>query len=158
MGYDMHVVDEQGKNVKCDNDYWRRNIFGSTQQAEKLVELGMASWPTERRGEFPQRPDHIEEAYAKARAADDWDYEHPDYTAVLFPYLKARNGATVGINAAKLCDTNDGWWVTREECQEALKVWEASGKPPVDDFGRGPLGDTIPFLQAAAEHHGFRVY
>lgn len=161
MGYDMSVVNADGTPVSreiCPNNYWRRNMFGGGKQADKLVALGMASWPTSDTGRFPEPPEHTTADYEKAEAEGNYDYEHPDYTAILFPYLKDRRGATVGINAAKLCGTNDGWWVTREECQEALAAWEAAGKPEVDDFGSGPFGDTIPFLRAAAEHHGFRVY
>lgn len=161
MGFDMNVVNEDGTTVNretCPNNYWRRNISGGVAQAEKLVALGMASWPTSEPGRFPDRPAHTDVAYEQAEADENYDYEHPDYAAILFPYLRDRRDATVGINAAKLCGSNDGWWVTREECQEALTAWEAAGKPAVDDFGSGPIGDTIPFLTAAAEHHGFRIY
>ena len=161
MGYDMYVVDEKGHKVGREpHHYWRRNIWGGGTQADKLVELGMAEWsaPGYKQARFPERPAHTLEAYEKAMDADDWDYEHPDYAAILFPFLKDRRGSTHGITADKLCDSNDGWWVTKEECQEALDAWEKAGRPDVDDFDTGPIGDTIPFLRVAAEHHGFRVW
>lgn len=159
MGYDMSVVDEHGDRVSCENNYWRRNIFGGSKQAEKLVELGMAQWPTTNdRPRFPDRPEHVRAEYEAHEEAGDYDWDHPDWLALLHPHLKDRRGSTQGIAAYKLCDSNDGWWVTREECEQALAAWEQAGRPDVDDFGSGPIGDTIPFLQAAAAHHGFRVW
>ena len=72
--------------------------------------------------------------------------------------VRDRRGAGKGIAVYKLCNSNDGWWVTKEECQEFLDLWEAAGKPVVDDFGSGPYEDTIPFIRAAAANGGFRVY
>jgi hypothetical protein len=160
MGYDMYVVDEHGEKIaRSEHSYWRRNIFGGHPQAQKLVELGMASWPTTPRPDYPQQPEGTEWKYDEETG--DATLVGPgaeEYRAAEHVHLRSRFGATTGIAAYKLCDTNDGWWVTVEECREALDAWGKAGRPDVDDFGRGPSGDTIPFLQLAAEHGGFRVW
>lgn len=69
-------------------------------------------------------------------------------------HLRATYSEEPGISVYKLCHSNDGWWVTKIECQSALQLWERNGRPDVD----GEAGDTIPFLRAAADHEGFRVW
>lgn len=159
MGYDMFVVDKDGQTIpETEYRYWRRNIRGGHAQAERLVELGMASWPTQAGPDFPDIP----EGTTWQENEDGTDIlvgpGAADYIAAVNSLLTDRRGATKGIAAHKLCGSNDGWWVTAEECREALQIWEETGRPAVDDFGGGPLDDTIPFLQLAAEHHGFRVW
>lgn len=161
MGYDMYVVNEHGSKIeRSEHSYWRRNLSGGYAQAEKLVGLGLASWPaSSERLDYPRLPEG---------AAWRWDEAAQDdvlvgdgvaeYLATEREHLRDRRGAPTGIAAHKLCGSNDGWWVTAEECREALEAWERAGRPDVDDFGHGPFGDTIPFLQLAAEHHGFRVW
>lgn len=166
MGYDMYVVDEQGENVRCENDYWRRNMFGGIRQAELFVSLGLGYWADNELFKA------AEEAGWPKREGIEYDYnEETDesvlkgdpalvaaYEAAVRERVRDRRGEGKGISVYKLCNTNDGWWVTKEECQEFLDLWEAAGKPDVDDFGNGPYGDTIPFIRAAVANGGFRVY
>lgn len=170
MGYDMYVVDESGENVRDCSDheqhYWRRNMSGGGRQAEKLVEAGMGEWSPDNvwrvaeEAGFPKRPPGVEWV---DRGDDDSGYEGDgaeEFQAALDAHLRDPRGVTRGIPVYKLCNTNDGWWVTKQECADALMLWEANGRPDVDTFNPdvGPYGDTIPFLRAAADHGGFRVY
>lgn len=169
IGYDMYVVDDAGNNVsgltlpECGHEthYWRRNLSGGVRQAEEFIKAGMGAWgpddvwlEADKKG-FPALPagvtrDDEADGYVGEGAAE--------YTAALHAYLRDPRGVTHGIPVYKLTNTNDGWWVTKEECEHALLLWEAAGQPVVDDFGYGAYGDTIPFLRAAADHGGFRVY
>lgn len=156
MGYDMHVVDTEGRDVDCENNYWRRNMSGGYRQAERLVELGVAYWTADENipGNWPEAP-------ADAIRSDEgelWDEEtgeelDPRYRRIILNHLRQRDSERSGIAAYKLCHSNDGWWVTKEECAAALAIWENVGKPDWD-FG---LGDLEPFLRAASAHGGFRV-
>jgi hypothetical protein len=61
-----------------------------------------------------------------------------------------------GIPVPKVCTSNDGWHVTREECRAALRLYEFAirdGKTHPEAFG----DDFIPFLRAAAEADGFEI-
>lgn len=155
----MHVVDADGDPVDCENNYWRRNIFGGHRQAQRLVDVGMGYWPRCERPSFPEEPEGAEwleneetgERLPVNELADQAMAEH-------VAFLKATYSEEPGISVYKLCGTNDGWWVTKAECQSALKLWEEAGCPVVDDLGDWTYGDTIPFLRAAADHEGFRVW
>lgn len=160
MGYDMHVVDKDGKRIPhSEHSSWQRNTSGGYHQANILVGFGMASWSTQEHPNPPLPPERFSWEYDEATGKDVIVGEGADeYHAAKLAHLRDRFGAPIGIAAHKLCSSNDGWWVTVEECREALEAWEKAGRPPVDDFGHGPLGDTIPFLQLAAQHGGFRVW
>lgn len=164
MGYDMYVVDEQGEQLsreECAHNYWRRNIFGGGRQARKFAELGLGGWADDDLFEaaeaegWPDRPETVQ----YNEETDRWEGEGlEEWDAATNRKLRDRRGSGPGIAVYKLCNSNDGWWVTKEECQEFLDMWDVIGRPPVDDFGDGPYNDTIPFIQAAAAHGGFRVY
>jgi hypothetical protein len=166
VGFDMWCVDENGDSIHggCEveahgDHYWRRNIFGGRPQAQKLVDIGIGYWSDlNKRGPWPsyedyglvENPDYIGETgtqqFLGARLEE---YLH-DRNA----HLRATYDERPGIAVYKLCDTNDGWWVTQAECRSALAMWDAAGQPDVDDG----YGDTIPFLRASADHNGFRVW
>jgi hypothetical protein len=162
----MHVVDELGRNIhECDkpehgDHYWRRNIFGMGGQLDMLAQHGMA-FNSNAVGQWPEQPDGLE-------WGDDDELVGPgaaEYNAAMLDYLKStevlldENGTQlIGIPVHKF-SSNDGWWVTKAECLAALVAWEKAGRPVVDKFGdHEPYNDTIPFLCAAADHDGFRVY
>lgn len=165
MGYDMYVVDEAGQTVPrdvVDPNYWRRNLSGGYWQAKKFEELGLGTWCEEFRYEqaeewgFPDPPENLEfdedtETYTGEGAQA--------YNVLLQEYLKDRRGSGLGIALYKLTGSNDGWWVTKEECEEFLTLWEAAGQPEVDRFRDDYIAnDTIPFIRSAAAYSGFRVY
>lgn len=65
--------------------------------------------------------------------------------------LRATDGP--GIALHKLTGTEyAGWWVTAEECAQALANWTAAGSPPL------PGTDLPTFLADAAERGGFRAW
>ena len=162
----MYVVDEQGERVsreECEHYYWRRAIGSGGAQARIFVDLGLGGWAdddlftaAEAEG-WPPRPETVQYNEETDRwegpGLEEWD-------EATNRKLRDRRGAGPGIAVWKLCNSNDGWWVTKEECQEFLDMWDVIGRPVVDDLsGSGdPYGDTIPFIQAAAAHGGFRVY
>jgi hypothetical protein len=161
MGYDMSTVDETGKSIRDCNDpehgdhYWRRNIWGAGAQADKLEAAGIGYWP---RGEIPHAWPDVEGA-EYGEYDDDLDEAPPlndqarEQNRLIEQFMKATYDERPGIALYKLVNSNDGWWVTKAECESALKLWEQAGKPKLDEYG-----DTIPFLKAGAAHEGFRVW
>lgn len=155
MGYDCYTVDAAGENAKCDDlrhgdHYYRRSIFGMLPQAERLVAAGLAYWSVGSPGDWPERPENLQ----YDEDSDSWVGSGAEaFMAAQHAYLKDTHDERPGIAAYKLCGSNDGWWVTRAECQSALQLWEKAGRPVVDEYD-----DTIPFLQAGADHDGFRVW
>lgn len=150
MGFDMSVVDDKGNELDVENGYWRRSIWSGGTQAQRLVDAGMAYWSTGEQEPFPQMPESVEwddEGNAVGPGAEE-------YEKALLAHLRKTYDERPGIAAYKLCGTNDGWFVTKEECQSALQLWEAAGCPDVDNG----VGDTIPFLRCAAAYGGFRVW
>jgi hypothetical protein len=161
MGFDMYTVNEDGQDIHgCEDPshgehYWRRSIGSGGPQAQRLVDAGMGywsgpppgtKWPESEDAEFGEYDDETGETPALNDAARE-------HRAALISYLKATWDERPGIAVYKLCGTNDGWWVTKAECESALKLWEQAGQPDVDEYG-----DTIPFLRAGADHAGFRVW
>jgi hypothetical protein len=123
--------------------YFRRSMSGGSRLADALVEMGMGfdaevfvpvpPWPS--------REEYVVEEYdAETDRVLDW------------------HGPEIpGIHYHKVCTSNDGWHVTREECRSALALYEFAirdGKAHPDAFH----DDFIPFLRAAAEHDGFEVH
>lgn len=155
----MYVVDSRGVRVadgisfiarESQHLYWHRSAFSGGRQAERLVEAGIGYWPADEnvfRREWP--------SWCGCYDLEDEDAEdvHDDSCAIR-AHLRYTGDERPGIAVYKICHSNDGWWVTDQECASALKLWEELGKPDVDD-GRG---DTIPFLMQAAAHGGFRVW
>jgi len=148
VGYDCYVVDQNGDTVDIEGGYYRRNIFGMGPQRDRFEAVGMGYWPQGDRGDFPDRPEGV-----------DWNDQDElvgpgadEYQAAVSAHLKDTCDERPGICLDKLC-SNDGWWVTKVECESALKLWEQAGEPELDDYG-----DTIPFLRVAAAYCGFRVY
>lgn len=159
MGYDMHVINADGSRayridysdgddfektvlpqIKERDDlhlYFRRSISGGIWQCQRLERAGMGYF-----GDLQ---------YVECGCTD---YTGGFCCDVNRRMLGAVDADRPGINLAKMCSTNDGWHVTRLECLAALALWEAAGRPDVDDG----YGDLIPFLRAAAEHDGFVVW
>lgn len=148
MGYDMHVVDETGTPIREEGSTLHPNLSGGLHLAQSLVEHGMGYWSTEERLPYPKL-----EAYAWIN--DEQVVIDPEAEQELFAYLRQSGLAEpeAGIAVYKICGSNDGWWVTKEECETALVLWEEAGQPEVSQFTR-----LIPFLRIAAAHEGFRVW
>lgn len=157
MGYDMYVRTENGRVRDDDRYYLRRNIWGGHHFAEALVSLGMGfkatgtqpSWPEP--DDFGVKYDDEQDAYVGDRAAEfkaaenavlDWHGNDPDRP---------------GIPVHKVCSSNDGWHVTKQECQQAVAAYElamANGATHPQVF----QDDVLPFLRLAAEHEGFETH
>lgn len=148
MGYSMQVVDEDGRPVPG-VERWDCAMAGGCRLADLLIGAGMAYWP-HGEAKMPDMPMFYDDDQDPLTG----DSVVPEHRAVEWSYLRATWDERPGIAAHKLCRTNDGWWVTRAECESALKLWERAGEPPVVDR----LGDVLPFLRAAAEYEGFRVW
>lgn len=152
MGYDMSV---KGAAANTEHDYLRRNIFGMHPTVEAMVGLEMAFWSPS--PEFPKSwPDYSDCAH--------WDAEGEPVSGEARGYqeriqrLLATHGEcrTPGIPSHKFT-SNDGWHVTREECEQALEIYEkalANGRAHPEFF----RDDVIPFLRCAAKHDGFEVW
>lgn len=148
MSYCMRVVDESGNRVeKGENTHLDRNLAGGLHLARTLVQHGMGYWPTEDDTPYPKVNSH-------KWIDDELVVIDAEAAQVLYAYLKDTRVAEPepGISVYKLCGTNDGWWVTKEECESALAIWEEAGRPEVDS-----VSDVTPFLRVAAENAGFRV-
>lgn len=163
MGYDCNTVNEAGHSIRdrdCDDPehgghYWRRGAFSAQGQAQKLVDAGIGYWPMHDKPPWPEREDaefgEFDEDLDECPPLNDAARE---LMAAQIDYLKATYSEEPGISVYKLCNTNDGWWVSAIECKSALALWERNGCPDIDD----DRGDTIPFLRAGADHAGFRVW
>ncbi|UUV32113.1 hypothetical protein NQK81_01310 [Amycolatopsis roodepoortensis] len=153
MGYTLQV-----QNAPADEDTTRIErgfTLGTARLCEAMVALGMAHpSPVP---DFPDS-DHL--------AAADFDGEQP-VTDRARDYLRALAALQVdhgthganrrwGIPTHKV-SSGDGWYVTADECNEALSAYENArvvGAPHPDAFA----DDVVPFLRKAARFGGFRVH
>jgi len=165
MGYDMYVCDEDGKTLHGDEFYCRRNMWNQGNLRLALLRCNMAfeavgedNWR-----QVPERPDDNHWVTSE----DGWSrepvtQEARDFVAAVDRYYRDSRDERPGIPIHKLIG-NDGWWVTKVECQSALKLFEmelASNfyADNTDQSIEEQLVDFVPFLEAAAKHGGFRVY
>lgn len=159
MGYDMYTVGAEAcTSLEHRDHYLQRALGNGYHLAVALVDAGMGSWgpddvwqAAEDAG-WPHPPEGVEYFYDEATGTDGYRGKGAEaYLAALEAYLRDRRGAPRGIAVYKLCNTNDGWWVTQQECQEAMEAYHANGRVLT------ARNDVIPFIQAGADHDGFRV-
>lgn len=155
MGYDMYV---RGAAKDADDGYLRRNIFGMHPTVEAMVTLGMAFWSPS--PGFPKSPEPYEEHIRWDDQVEDdvpVTAEGQTYVERLASALSTHGECrTPGIPSHKFT-SNDGWHVTREECEQALAVYDKA----IGDGATHPdllRDDVIPFLRCAAQHDGFEVH
>lgn len=156
MGYDMYV---RGAAKDAEHGYLRRNIFGMHPTVEAMVSVGMAFWsPSPGWPKVPQPyEDHV-------RWDDKVEDEVP-VTAEGQAYLERVESArsthgetrTPGIPSHKFT-SNDGWHVTREECEQALAAYDQAVTAGGADHPKYLMDDVLPFLRCAAQHDGFEVH
>lgn len=157
MGYDYFVLprathDQPGGNP---HTYFERNTWGSRQLADALIATGTGfdaeTWlpiPP-----FPEIADYGCEWNDDGEPVGD---RADEYSDILAKHLAWHGPEVPGIPIHKICTTNDGWHVTREECRSALALYElhlAAGGSHPEAFG----DDFIPFLREAARRDGFEV-
>ena len=103
MGYDMSL--HRPGSLDDEQSYYRLNIFGMGNMRCAMRMLGMMFDST-----FPVRPDEW----------PDYDEDSDDeYVRRVLPLLARHGGEAPGIPSHKLC-SNNGWWVTDTECDDAL--------------------------------------
>lgn len=134
-----------------DPDYFRLNIRGMSSYRTVMLALGMAhesESPVLSR-EWSDLPDYDEGSDAYYEASDRLTGQHP--------------GDDPTIPTFKL-SSNDGWWVTPEECAAAVAQWDAHGVPADLPAVHRVIveeaywGRWIEYLRLAAQHEGFRVH
>jgi hypothetical protein len=173
MGYDMYVVDSDGKmldestlNVDWDSTdeqwraeeerrweshtYLRRSMGNMSRLITALVEAGMA-YSSVNPPSFPPYPgdEHFD-------TSGDWEpvtEQARQYRKQCADTLVKTGDERPGIPIHKF-SSNDGWWVTPPECRSAMQLWAREGSPMKEEF----RDDVIPFLLKAAQNGGFRVW
>jgi hypothetical protein len=150
--------------------YFRRNIFGMGPTRDALERLEMGFWaenwvplpPFPSLADFGITDVDDEAHYRKVQQDEPWfEYEAisdaaKNFEAATAEHLRWHGPEIPGIPLHKFC-SNDGWHVTREECQAALVRYElaiGNGEPHPEEFS----DDLIPFLRAGARYDGFEVY
>ncbi|RSN26516.1 hypothetical protein DMC63_01385 [Streptomyces sp. WAC 05977] len=149
MGYDMYVRDA---SESAENTYLRRSIFGGVPFAEALIGFGMGFDP----GPVPSFPDPDE--FDLKFGDDGWEGERLDEFRAAVTSVLDWHGPEdkTGIPVHKVCSSNDGWHVTKAECEQALAAYRKA----MADGGAHPEAfddDVIPFLECAAAHDGFET-
>lgn len=144
--------------------YFRRSLSGGARLADALVAMGMG-FDAEDFVPVPPWPDKDEYGVEFAEWKDEagaWQDGYrgdraQEYEAEGNRVLDWHGPEIPGIPIHKVCTSNDGWHVTREECRAALKLYESAirdGKEHPTEFD----DDFMPFLQSAAEADGFEVH
>jgi hypothetical protein len=144
--------------------YFRRSMGGGAGLADALIAMGMG-FEAEKWVPIPPFPMAEEYGVEYDEWQDDGGRWHDgykgdrakEYEADLAEHLRWHGPEIPGIPIHKICTTNDGWVVTREECRAALVLYDAaivSGREHPDAF----RDDFIPFLIAAAAADGFEVF
>lgn len=159
MGYDMSV---RGAPADTEHDYLRRNIFAGYPFGLAMIELGMGfdagnppEWPEESAygveyKEWQDAEGKWQGGYVGDRAAE-YEQAMTDVRDWHGPVDKN------GVPCHKIWGSNDGWHVTKKECEQALDAYRAAiaaGKTHPGIFG----DDAIPFLECAAKFDGFETH
>lgn len=121
---------------------------------QMLINLDMAGAPTDQRVDLPLAPEGVTWSDANGWGST---LAGAAYQLALDAYWQHRRGVEYGIAGYKLIGGNDGWWVSVEECHEAIEVWESMG-PSEQECQPEMVRRFVRMLRAAAAHHGFRVW
>jgi len=166
MGYDCYVRTAAGLEYNDPKCYFRRSIFSGRPLAEALIALDMGYDPAAYGLESPDFPDSDEYGVTYEEWQDengDWQDGYKgeraaEYEQAAQAALSWHGVADIpGIPVHKVCTSNDGWHVTKLECQAALGIYReriAAGAEHPAAF----RDDFIPFLEVAAQHDGFEVH
>jgi len=135
-----------------DPGYFRLNGTGMWRYLDAMLALGMAHDQASPGVDWSALPDYDD--------GEDAYYETSDRLTGIHP------GDDPTIQTFKF-SSNDGWYVTPDECRAAVAAWEAhqpEGLPPdlADDhrsITETPYwGKWIEYLRRAADNDGFRVH
>ena len=164
--YQLEVERTSDELYDADKSYFRLNIWGMDYCRNAMAEIGMLYW-AQPELDFPDYNEPKRNAYgsedAWLRAVEEYEDEHEKQC---IPAQKQSGGGR-GIPSFKVSD-NSGWWVTKEECQEAVDIWEEyqaandPGNEASDEtkevLGYGWWPKWIEYLKRGAQTDGFRVY
>lgn len=145
--------------------YFRRNMFGGSRLANALIDMGMGFDALAYGVKWPDWPSAEEYGVEHKEWLDDEGEYHSERQGERAAEFEAANNATLdwhgpeipGIPVHKICYSNDGWHVTKEEAHAALLIYRRaieSGKGHPESF----RDDFIPFLETAARHDGFETW
>lgn len=149
MGYGMTI--QHDGHLNRNQEYFRLNIFGMSRYAKLMYQLGMVH-----KSHFPAQHEWPE--YDET-LGDEAEFQH---TIACKPLLTRHEGDNPTIPYHKLV-SNDGWYVTPDECAAALAVYNSIKDDQRDRIAE-ETGDIdywdqwIEYLKRAAEHEGFRVF
>lgn len=148
--------------------YFRLNIWGMGEYRILMEELGMAYWPDSDQPDFPDPMLYN----VPTITIGDGEHSYEDYDESS-EYWAEWNAACdevrawspdpqAGIALHKLC-SNDGWWVTSEECTNSLRLYADADLTPLEDavdqgFDVEYWQEWLGFLQRGADTDGFQVY
>lgn len=154
----------EGNGPDGEQPYLRRNIFGMAPLRDALSAIGMCY--SEEYG-APQWSDVPKWSDVLRDCDGDEEEAQRRYEAVVQPVLSWR-AERPGIPVRKLC-SNDGWHVTREECEDVVKaIEEFLAMDPDQRNSNYPIEvyeeftkydqDVLVFFKACAAGDGFRVW
>jgi|GEM_PF-3543920 len=133
-------------------DYFRLNNNGMFRYLDAMLNLGMAheSRSPVTGDDWGTLPDYDDGVSAYYEALDKLTGQHP--------------GDNPTIPTFKF-GSNDGWWVTPDECHAAVARWDEINIADVNlaeetasIIATDYWGKWIDYLRLAAEHDGFRVH
>lgn len=180
MGYDMYLV---GADIESeDNGYFRRNIWGMGTTRDIMDAFEMGHWRDER-VKYPSALNNLSDEdcdsvreLVDAKIAGDVGVLNANGDARIASLAELKLSWLAGTEAGKglamhkLC-SNDGWWVTPEECAAAVAAYERvpeATREKVyaahDSEEEGPavyrewFEKWVDFLRRGAAGQGFRVY
>ena len=146
---DLRVVDATGKPVLFYPDRPGPSMneliaVVSPEHTWNMAAAGMGALP----GRPVPRPD-----------PELYDPYTDDVSGDAGQYLRDRHDVETGIALHKLTAThhdsrNTGWWITDQECSQAVDIWQRAGQPDLGDGGP----ELIAFLNLAAAHGGCRAW
>ena len=167
MGCSLHVIASENATFGEEGHLWLSwSVMGGI--SEWMRSCGML-YCRYSRDDLPRFPTHEEfgrggEA-AVVRSGPDWESDPDPHNKALSAYRRWRpaqeNGQPQpGIAAHKLC-SNEAWWVTPEECREALEAYQRHiQQPGARDGEKEPAGsgEWLDLLELAAREEGFELW
>lgn len=159
MGYDIYILDREGKELSGPENYYRIGYFQMPSVLDAMGNFGMitqVACPTPRAADFQLTPeDFLNSGENDAKVAG----RLAAYRAACKAALDVADPEPAGIPAYKL-RYNDGFSITVAEITAALDRYHAH---PGVDVAELPLGDPswrewTAFLRRAKTHGGLRTH
>lgn len=168
----QRAVNEAHKKMyEVEEYYFRLNWWGMSRFLNAMLGFGMAypseneaDWPTYR-DDLPGFEDAVEaiEEGMKPDCSSDVEAIAMTYVHERDRIVQAHPGTEKGIPSHKF-SSNDGWWVTPEECRAALAAYEKNASMKELILADAGIADAaywdkwIKFIRGAADHDGFKVH